>query len=169
MKSTGSGIKGKRFERAVARMIIKAGECIGLKKKDCYRTPMSGGHPIAKSRHPSDLVMSRKLLKVMPASVECKHYRRIDLQWFYTKKGPVFKWIDQAKREAGGRHPIVVFRWNLSKTFCVYPIRCGSCRLSDDGCFSNPGGVTLSFRYRKERYVCVLFSSFLRSVFDEDK
>src|SRR6266478_3658650 len=104
MKNAGRGAKakGNKFQRTVAKMVIKAGQCIGLKKNDCYSTPMSGGHPTAALK--ADLVLSHKVRKVMPASVECKHHRRVDLQWFYTKQGLVFKWIDQAKRDAAGKY-----------------------------------------------------------------
>src|SRR5882724_9266929 len=94
----------------------------------------------------------------MPASVECKHYRWIDLQCFWTKTGPVFKWIDQAVKASGKYAPIVVFKWNLSKIYCIYPV----------DKFYLGKTVALRFRYRKRDWSVVLFSSFLRWTFDEE-
>lgn len=69
---------GGTFERRVAAMILAA---VGERfcKKDCYRTPMSGGHPHVGE---SDLQISKKLRKVFPFLVEAKHRKTIRLDHF---------------------------------------------------------------------------------------
>lgn len=161
MKQGNGRIKGNSFETLISKMIVKAGEHFGFTRKDCYRTPRSGGHAFAKKQNPSDLVLSKRLRKIFPVSVECKHHKRVDFQWFWTKKGPVFKWIDQARREAGKWHPIVVFRWNYSKIFCIHPIYCDSCRNSVP-CVLTVNRTKIRFKYRNEIYEVALFSSFLK-------
>lgn len=93
-----SRTKGANFERLISRMIIEA---VGARedkvfgKQDCYRTPLSGGHPLADA---GDLVISEALWRHFPYVVECKHVK----SWNPAALLPpvtaqVCTWIRQAK------------------------------------------------------------------------
>ena len=158
MRAGGSKSKGSSFERVVAKLIITAGEDLGFTKRDVYRTPLSGGHVFAKHKHPSDLVMTKKVLRVFPASIECKHYKKFELQNLWTRQGLLFDWIDQALRATEGTrvNPVVVFKWNLSKIFCVF----------EAGKFRITTNTYMQFRFRKKYWNVILFTNLLRGVFD---
>ena len=163
MRAGGSKAKGSSFERVVAAEILKAAGK-PFKKTDCYRTPLSGGHVFSSKESPSDLVISKRLLKRFPFAVECKNYKKLDLQHFFTGQGLFGKWIDQVtssvtKSKVGKIHPIVVFRWNLSKTFCIV-------RYDTYGrFFGEVSAHHIRFRYDHVGWRVVLFSDFLARVF----
>lgn len=160
MKQGGGRSKGATFERTVSKMIVEASKHLGVRQQDCYRTPMSGGHPNAKYQHPSDLVMSKKLLKHFSVSVECKHYKKVDLQTLFTKTGLVFSWVAQASHAALHSNddltPLVVFKWNNSQVFCIFPV----------GSLPRPNHQTyMRFFYKKQYWHVVLFQALLDEVF----
>ena len=128
MKKGGGRAKGSGFEREVARSVIKTFKKFGIRKADCYRTPLSGGHRAAREKDPGDLVISEKLVKYFPFSVECKAWKRIELfpLWLPFKKHKKawkFKqWIDQACAACTkDRHPLLVFKANNFPVMCALP------------------------------------------------
>ena len=157
MRKGGAKAKGSSFENKTAKQILKAAGN-QFTRTDCYRTPISGGHPFASKNHPSDLVLSKKLRKVFPFSVECKHYKKLELQHFFTRQGDFLKWIDQAMKATENSRvavePMIVFRWNLSRTYCIVP-------------WITHSGTYIRFRYRGKEWKVVLFASFLRQWFDK--
>ena len=117
--------KGNAFENKIAKTLVKA---FGLKKKDCYRTPGSGGHRQASKTDPGDLVISKRMRKVFPFSVECKHYKAVPLYWFFKpeKKRPkqLKSWLSQAETSAKKQkkmYPLLIFRANNAPIFCALP------------------------------------------------
>lgn len=121
MRPGGGRAKGAAFERHVAKLIVTAFAGEGITAKDCYRTPLSGGHIHASKSDPGDLVMSRALRKLFPYSVECKHYR--DLEWpkllSSNSKGEFAQWWAQACKAAGNLAPVLIFRQNRSSAFAM--------------------------------------------------
>lgn len=114
--------KGSAFERLVAAMVLEA--IPGFTKKDCYRTPLSGGHPVADS---GDLVVSERLQKKFPFVVECKHVKDWNLQWLWPPNSAVRSWITQAQAAAkrmGTRRPwLLVMRGNNTPVYCLYEMQ----------------------------------------------
>ena len=154
MKKGGGRNKGSAFERKVAHMVIRH-FCVS--PKDCYRTPLSGGHFAASKTDPGDLVLSPKLVKKFPVSVECKSYRTLDwpkLLFPEINQGHWGKWWKQCvKASSGTRHPVLVFQQNRSNIFCLYRQR--------DFEFSWCRPVLLT-TLDKERVNVELFSTFLQ-------
>jgi hypothetical protein len=117
--------KGNSFERTVAGLIIEAFTDLGIEKKDCYRTPLSGGHRFASKQDPGDLLCSKRLSKLFPYAVECKCYKRINwielLSPLAANKGQFGPWWTQACKAAGttGKLPLLVFKGNGTKVFCM--------------------------------------------------
>lgn len=116
MTPAGSRAKGKRAERAIAKMVMRAFCDYGISSKDCYRTPSSGAHPYAKLNDPGDLVMSPKLRKLFPYHVEVKDHANVNIahllipakQWKKDWKfGSWFKQVTTATRK--NLYPMLVF------------------------------------------------------------
>jgi hypothetical protein len=154
--------KGNLFERTIAKEILKAAGEKKFSKEDCFRTPQSGGYQTSGWRF--DLVISPRLLKVFPYGVECKFHKYVDFQHFYTGRGLLRKWIAQVlaaykeyQKIRGRRllYPIVVFRWNQSKTFCIIP----------NDHMIGEFKTRLVFQSKDRVWKCVLFTAFLRKVF----
>jgi hypothetical protein len=82
--------KGHAFERKVAKMIR---EVFDVAEKDCFRTPLSGGHHLYQR---GDLVMSPQLFRRFPYLVECKHSK----SWSMTQILPISKMLDGWLRQA---------------------------------------------------------------------
>lgn len=128
--------KGSTFERTVAKLIVDAFAHKGVTNKDCYRTPLSGGHVHASGYDPGDLVMSSKLKKLFgvplgtgkrkPFSVECKHYKKIDLFKLFQEQvtGEIPGWWDQAEfaAAASGAVPLLLMKQNNSQILAVVAI-----------------------------------------------
>lgn len=116
-----SKIKGSTFERRVAGEILKAAGK-GFDKKDCYRTPMSGGHPYTGD---SDLVISKRLRRFFPFIVECKHRKTWKLEQMFTMPKSFVEFVDQvnaaARKDKLKRAPLIVIRSNGGKTYAAYP------------------------------------------------
>ncbi len=117
-----SKAKGSSFERLVAKMVLTAaGNEFGT--KDCYRTPMSGGHHAARQNGEGDLVVSLKLRKRFPWCVECKHSKGFRAEHLFSPTGQFLSWLQQAKDEAEadcfGRLPLLVFRGYAGSIFAA--------------------------------------------------
>lgn len=108
--------KGNSFENKVAKLILDAATRAGLQvsRKDCYRTPLSGGHPFGDT---GDLIFEGALREVFRFTVECKHYKN----WH---PGRIFRigerergWLAQsvtaAKRSKDPRQPLLVMAGNF--------------------------------------------------------
>ena len=116
--------KGNSFERLVSKMVVSAFP--GATAKDCYRTPLSGGHPIADA---GDLVISDRLRKVFPYVVECKHVKDWRMEHAFLVNNGMQKWLRQtvaavARSESkGGKglQPLLVMHGNLTGTYCTAP------------------------------------------------
>jgi hypothetical protein len=116
--------KGNSFERKVAKLIIAAAGK-GFSNKDCYRTPLSGGHPYAGS---SDLVMRSRLRKLLPFCVECKHYKTWRLEHMFRLTSVVKAWHKQVriacKKDRYNRSPVLVIRGFGGLIFASAPLEC---------------------------------------------
>lgn len=123
MKPGGGRAKGSAFERHVSKLIVTAFESSGITSRDCYRTPSSGGHRFAKRKDPGDLVISKRLRRLFPFSVECKFVRR--LLWsvlFSNRKSKQHwsVWWEQAKIASSRQcPPILIFRENRGEVFVI--------------------------------------------------
>lgn len=108
--------KGNAFERRIARDILKAFP--GYGPKDCYRTPLSGGHPFADS---GDLCISPRLQEKFPFVVECKHYRNWSMKQVLPPTGEMLSWVAQAKRAAAklNRPWLLVLRGNNTAIYTM--------------------------------------------------
>lgn len=106
--------KGGAYENTVARKIAKAFRKHGITEDDVYRTKNSG----ATKKQPGDIQLSPVAVKVFPAVIECKHYKRIvwimgkpiHNQNSYLKKW--WKQVEQEQRDAPERFSILIFRPN---------------------------------------------------------
>lgn len=117
----GAKRKGSTFERLVAELILRnAGR--GFGKKDCYRTPMSGGHPFAGS---SDLVISKELQRFVPWCIECKHYKSWKVDHFFQPTQQIIGWAEQVTRASRHdkfkRAPLLVVRGNATVIYAAAP------------------------------------------------
>jgi len=104
--------KGNAFERLISKMIIAAvnkGCKSKYAAKDCYRTPLSGGHPLA---DPGDLTYSPAFAKVFPYHVECKHHKSFSLEHFFRPTAALKSWCAQTIKGAkkSERRPMLVIR-----------------------------------------------------------
>lgn len=114
--------KGCTFERLVASMIIKAAGK-PFTKKDCFRTPLSGGHPYAGE---SDLQFTKHLRCVLPFVVECKHYKGLKpTQFFSLPNAQISTWMAQvtvaAEKDKFRRYPMLVMRGNATPIYAAAP------------------------------------------------
>ena len=88
--------KGSAFERKIAKEVVKAFRKAGFKleQKDCWRSVLSGGHDMSSG----DLRMSKKMEKLFPYAVECKHYKKVRYENFLLakKNSKEVGWLEQA-------------------------------------------------------------------------
>jgi len=110
--------KGKSFERRVAKI------CSKLTKVDWKRVPMSGAfsttNKSSDKRFFGDIFT--EALEYKNIVVECKKTKDpITLADLVNKKGRLFEWLEQTKKEAQGIDWILVFGWNNSKIFYITP------------------------------------------------
>lgn len=170
MRAGGGKAKGSAFERTLAKMILKSAKRAGhrFSKEDCYRTPMSGGHVYASKENPSDLVISRKLLKLFPFTVEAKFHRKIGVQHFarpvhkHEKSWPEKRAIDQVLRanekKKHKRFPIVLMKENRGEIFAITTLPAIRAVIPNSG-FPIHG---LRFNYASESWIIVYFKEFLK-------
>src|SRR6202795_408558 len=128
MKAGGGRNKGNGFEREVSRLIVATFESHGVTKDDCYRTPGFGGHLRASKTDPGDLVISKALRRYFNFSVECKFYKTLDWHRLMSReehKGHFSVWWEQCVRSAkavkGRPVPLLVFKKNNGRVYCMYP------------------------------------------------
>lgn len=123
MKPTARKAKGSDFERWVAKAIIAAYNNAGYSfGQDCWRTPMSGGHPIESLRRPGDLQFSEQLSNLFPFVVECKHQKGFRLEYLFRPNTLLRSFLAQALSQAdnsGSRQPLLVVRSNWSIVLAV--------------------------------------------------
>lgn len=129
MSGKGKKLKGSVFERLVAKKIIAAANVAlewlkqpAFGRKDCYRTPLSGGHEFAGE---SDLIISPELERHFSFCVECKHRKnfRLDHVFDLVKDfvGYHEQVLDACKREGFRRNPMVVIRGNGGRVYAAAP------------------------------------------------
>lgn len=136
--------KGSTFERQIAHMVVTAFLPFGITNKDCYRTPLSGGHIHASGNDPGDLVISPKLERIFPISVECKSYKKLDWPKLLCDcDGHWLTWYRQARKASKGlaRTAMLVFKQNMSEPFAMINMRKLK-DLTDNGVLPNPKIIT---------------------------
>ena len=165
-----SRTKGAKFERKVAKLIIATANNVlkldhhaKLGSKDCYRTPMSGGHPHAGA---SDLVLSKRLRKSFPFCVECKHTKGWKPVQMFKLLGNVKSWIDQVShavsRDRHLRYPMLIVSGNATPIFVAIPtdvLVSLNKRVQRQSCFV--------FRYKRREWRMMLLAQFLVRYFEE--
>jgi hypothetical protein len=160
MKPGNGRQKGNSFERDVAKTIVRIFQKAGynITDEDVYRTPSSGGHRYAKKEDPGDLVISPRLLKLFPCSVECKDQKALELYRFFIpfslhkSSWPEHQFLAQtvaAAKLKKGLVPMLVFKKH-SKVFCAFP--------SPIMLFP----PALDFQYEGERWQLCLFRRYLK-------
>jgi hypothetical protein len=122
--------KGSGFERQVAKFVLTTFNQYGyhFTKKDCYRTPLSGGHRFAREADPGDLVLSPELRRLFPFCVEAKFYHSISLHDLMDKvvrpKCPISKWWKQATNAnnttEAATAALLVFKQNHGAVMCMF-------------------------------------------------
>jgi hypothetical protein len=154
-----SRTKGCAFERLVAKQVITAAGK-GFSRKDCYRTPMSGGHPYAGE---SDLVLSEQLMKLFPWCVECKHYKGWKIDGVFKANKAHQDWCKQAayssSKDQFKRPPMVVMRGNGGNIYCAARYRDLKAWDHRMGNELLPG---LMFRFQDSFWKLSLFSEVMR-------
>lgn len=153
----------KGFERTVAKMVVEAFKDRGITSKDCYRTPMSGGHQYASKTDPGDLVISPRLRKLFNYHVECKCYATVNVAQFLTsvkrwkKSWKCTRWMKQvtldSQKNGGYYSPLLVFKENNGEILVAL-------REPQDCEFMQK----LVFRYDHSDWIVVKFETFLRKV-----
>ena len=164
MRKGGGRAKGNGFENKVAKIIVAAFAEYHITQRDCYRTPLSGGHRFAKHEDPGDLVISKKLRVIFPFHVECKFYKDVNLRPFWDpqkKWKPSWlpgQWLKQAtdacKKSSIGM-PMLVFKSNGEQILAAVPLKL---RNSED---IRP---MLWFKYEGETWTLVRFSKLLSQI-----
>src|SRR3954470_4184424 len=90
--------------------------------KDCYRTPMSGGHKYAGE---SDLVISPSLQRVVPFCIECKHHKSLRTSHLFhpTELPKSFhaQVLKACARDPFKRRPLLVLRGGDLETYAALP------------------------------------------------
>lgn len=120
MKKGGGKAKGSGFERQIAKDIIKAFKPFKVEQRDCWRSVLSGGHPMSSG----DLEMSRRMEELFPYSVECKFRKEIRWENFLlgNAKAEETKWIAQVLDGVKKRpelSPLLVLKANHCKALVI--------------------------------------------------
>lgn len=125
MRKGGGKSKGGAYETATARRISKAFAMFGILEDDCYRTKNSG----ATKAQPGDLQLSPVFAKLLPAVIECKHYRTILFKLgrklsAQPKSYPIHQWWLQVRAEekASTRNHfgLLIMRENNCDDLCAF-------------------------------------------------
>lgn len=117
--------KGKRFERQVVKLMREAFE---LGVKDCYRTPLSGGHFAASKEDPGDIFLGQEFQRSMPRPlcIECKNAKNFEISRFWSRDIENMSWaetkaLNQVLKAAGSdKSPVLIFNYGL-KIWCCCP------------------------------------------------
>jgi len=125
MKPGGGRRKGKRFERKVVAIMREA---FDLDVKDCYRTPLSGGHFAASKEDPGDLFLGQVFQMSMPKPlcIECKNSKNFNITRFHKFDEPKSSWgetraLHQVMKAAGtDKAPVLIFNHG-QKIWCCCP------------------------------------------------
>ena len=150
MRQGGGREKGANFERLVAQSIRKS---LGGKLKDCYRTPMSGGHHSAAK---GDLVVSLDFVRYFPFAVECKHHRLWTPRRFFSLTKSEESWLDQAETARTETcAPMLIARGHHTPIYSVY-------RVSDDPGLDWLLQPHMIFWYQDHKYVVMTLDALLR-------
>jgi hypothetical protein len=123
MRKGGGPRKGGAFERLIAKQIVKAFKDFGVKQEDCWRSVLSGGHFMSSG----DLRMSKRMERLFPHSVECKHRKKIRWENFMlAKKSEEASWITQAvegAKKSRGSSPLLIMKANNYPILAMYPVK----------------------------------------------
>jgi hypothetical protein len=108
--------KGGNFENITARKLAKAFAIFGVKDEDFYRTKNSG----ASKSHPGDVQPSPFALQFIPATFECKHYKKIEWKLgksisLQPKSYCILDWwkqVQKEERQTSNRFGLLIMRQN---------------------------------------------------------
>lgn len=123
-----SKAKGAGFERVLVKDIIKVFKLTN--KRDCYRTPLSGGHHA--NRQAADIFISPEFQPRFPWVVEAKHWRAFHVGKFLSLTGEQTKCFTQVTDTAEranndpmvkGLHyrPVLVVKANFAEPYAAFP------------------------------------------------
>lgn len=122
MKQGGGRVKGAAFELRISKELVLAAKRAGMTRKDCYRTPLSGGHPFGDR---GDLVISPAFAELFPFCVEAKHYSNWSPGVMFEPRAQELSWIDQVVKATQQcqnlRHPLLVVSGNRTGAYAVAP------------------------------------------------
>jgi hypothetical protein len=159
-----SKVKGNKFELKVAKDIVEAaGSLFG--KKDCYRTPQSGGHKFAGE---SDLIVSPSLQAIFPFCVECKHHKDVRTSHFFHQTEKMRGFHEQvlgaAARDPFNRNPLLVIRGGDNESYASLPVEAARAWMNGlqfDGCDLVP---VLHYESVGFRWIAMPWDQFLKFV-----
>lgn len=127
-------------------------------RRDCYRTPLSGGHEFAGA---SDLVISPRLRDKFPFCVECKHRKNFRLEHVFDMVKDFAGYHEQviaaSAREGNTRAPMLVLRGNRGTIYCAVPRR--SAQFLQLSCCPR-----IEYRAKFDDWVLVQFDRFLECI-----
>ena len=114
---TKSIVKGKSFERIIAKLITK------WTGYQWNRVPCSGGFATARRsidrRFQGDIFTDNDYFADLV--IECKFSKgRITLEDITNKKSKFWEWVKQTKEEAGDKDWILFFKTNFGQIFAVF-------------------------------------------------
>ena len=108
--------KGNRFEREIANFLTRIFEISFL------RVPMSGAFQTVNNTvsevFSGDVFTEDE--KYKDIVIECKNYKSISINDFFSDKSDFQKWIDQCIRESGKKFWVLFFKINRIGTFFVF-------------------------------------------------
>lgn len=152
--------KGASFERHVAKLVRAT---FLVSPKECYRTPLSGGHPYGDC---GDLVIGNNLLPAFPFTVEAKHHRDFRLDWFFTGHKKLDAWMQQViqanwtqvskrtrSKKAATLLPLLVMRGHATPIYVATP---------DLTQILLPGEYTIALRRADSKWEVALFTELLQ-------
>jgi hypothetical protein len=120
--------KGAAFEQRIARDLVAAAREWGFTSKDCYRTPLSGGHPFGDR---GDLCIAPSLRAAFPFTVECKNYRdwtpavMLRSAGLRAQEREWFTQVEEAASGCGEALPLLVVQGARTGIYAALPLGCG--------------------------------------------
>jgi hypothetical protein len=107
--------KGSTFENVISKTVCQYFEA---EREECYRTPLSGGHPFGDT---GDLVIGTKLFKQFPFVVECKAYQDWKPGVMFSPNVREMGWLNQVSRASAQSPrqglPLLVIKGNFAGIF----------------------------------------------------
>lgn len=164
--------KGSAYERKIASLIAENFADFGIVRNDCYRTVLSGGLAGQKG----DLQFSPQLEKLIPFTVECKHYKKLNLEhllYSYEDMMGSWKWRLwwkqlRAEMKITKKPGLLVFRGNNTLDLCSFYAADYSAITDVDG--TMPYFVPMYITYRKQKAIWTIpFLTFLSILKKEAK